>query len=146
MELICSRLRNHVDHTADVATVLGRCWAPVCAAELVTTGALVVRGAALVALPWYEAIATVLTLAVAPPLAVVACISAYTETDHGGASTVVLVPAAIAAGSTAVTWVRGRPLAFAAALRAPSGCWVGTHTSHAPFSILAVQFMGSSVA
>lgn len=106
-----------VGSLADVTTVLSHAWPIGCIVELLAIGALVARGAGLFALPLHQAAATVLTLLVASPLAVVASVAAYTETDHGGASTVALVPAAIATGSTLVTWIRGRALRSALSLR-----------------------------
>jgi hypothetical protein len=102
---------------ADVAVVLGL-WGPVWGAgEMVVIVALVRRGADVVALPWFQAAATVVTLIVAPPLVVLACVTTWSEIDRGGAGTVVLVPAALATGSAVVTWTLGRSLATAAALR-----------------------------
>ena len=103
--------------TGDVARVLAPCWPFWGAAEIVVIVALVRRSAAVVALTWYRAAGTVLTLIIAPPLAVIATVATVTETDHGGAGAAILMPAAVAAGSTVVTWILGRSFAVATALR-----------------------------
>ena len=105
----------------DVMRVLGL-WGPIWGAgEMVVIVALVRRGAAVFALRWYQTAATILTLIVAPPLAVVACATTWSEIDRGGAGTVVLVPAALATGSVVVTWTVGRASATAAAVRRVAG-------------------------
>jgi hypothetical protein len=100
-----------------IATVLGRCWLFWGAGELVVLAALIHRGSALARLRWYQVVATIVTLIVGPPLAVLACIATCFETDHGGAGVVVLLPAAIAAGSTVVAWTGGRSFETGTALR-----------------------------
>jgi hypothetical protein len=87
------------------------------AGELVVIMVLVHRYTAAIALSWYKATATILTLILAPPLAVLACATTWNEIDRGGAGMAILVPAAVGAGSTWVTWTRGRPSATAAACR-----------------------------
>jgi hypothetical protein len=105
------------DPTA-VATVLGLCWPLWGAGEVIVVAVLVRGRAALARLPWYRAVATILTLIGAPPLAVLAYVATCFESFHGGgAGTAVLLPAAIAAGATLLAWTVRHPSATAAALR-----------------------------
>jgi hypothetical protein len=99
------------------AAVLGLCWPLWGAGELVVLAALVHRRSALARLRAYQAVATILTIILAPPLAVLACVATCFENEHGGAGVTFLLPAAIAAGSTVVAWTRGRSFAANAALR-----------------------------
>jgi len=99
------------------ATVLGASSPFWLAGVVVALSALSIRRSSLAHLRPYQAVATVLTLLVAPPLIVLAFVATCWESNCGGASVVVLLPAAIAAAFTLAAWTSGRSFATGAPLR-----------------------------
>ena len=111
---------------AAVGNVLGRWWPWWVVGEVLVLVSLTRRRAAVARLRRYHAVATILVLVAAPPLAVLASFATACESNHGGAGVTFLVPVAVAAGSTLGAWVRGRSYA------------VGTHLRRLAVAILIV--------